>query len=342
MFKDYSFPALQVIMVALRKAGQRGAVALEIDDLLVALIVADQGGAPIEIFDQPGRDASPAGLNPPRRFLVPEIAGKLLAQIESLGTKSEPIANNPELPISERLKRTLSAASSLREELHRKKVEPLHLLAAALEDDSNQAVQAFTEAGITRESVLEALKEEAAFREKPLIAVGTKDTVAVPLYSVRARNVNYLARLKARMRGSGSIEVEDLLVALLIEDQGGFLDALSETPGGIGIDITHIDLRPHSPALAASMANDLIAQVEALCNRSEPLPPDAAIQMSKAVKRIFAVADLPRDALQQREVEPLHLLAVILEERSDEAVQIVLEAGITPENVLKAIRSETK
>ncbi|HEV2416297.1 MAG TPA: Clp protease N-terminal domain-containing protein [Terriglobia bacterium] len=140
------------------------------------------------------------------------------------------------------------------------------------------------------------------------------------------------------MRGSGSIEVEDLLVAWLIEDQGDFLDALSETPGGIGIDITQVDLRPHAPALAPSVANDLIARIEALCSRSEPLPPDAAIPMSKAVKRIFAVADLLREALQQREVEPLHLLAAILEEISDEAVQIVLEAGITREKVLKAIR----
>ncbi|HEV2416296.1 MAG TPA: Clp protease N-terminal domain-containing protein [Terriglobia bacterium] len=183
MFKDYSFWAIQVIMVALRKAGQRGAVALEIDDLLVAIIVADQGGAAQAIFDEPSQGARSTPLNPPRRFLAPEVAGDLLAQIESLRTKSEPIANNPELPISEGLKRTLSAASSLREEMHRKKVEPLHLLAAALEDESSTAAQIFYRAGVTRDSVLKALKEEAAFRERPLIAAGTRDTAAVPAYS---------------------------------------------------------------------------------------------------------------------------------------------------------------
>lgn len=158
------------------------------------------------------------------------------------------------------------------------------------------------------------------------------------LYSSRARNVNFLARLKARMRGSGSIEVEDLLVAVLIEGQGDFLDALSETPG-ISIDITQVDLRPHPPALARNLADDLLARVEALCSRSEPLPPDAAIPMSETVKRIFALADLLREALQQDEITPLHLLATMLEEESSKAVQAFREAGITAKMALEAAKT---
>lgn len=247
-----------------------------------------------------------------------------------------------EMPISESLKRVLGGAVRLRNEMQQRKVQPLHLLAAALAEDSSKSVQVFRKAGITSESVRKALQDEAAAERKPLITVGAATPVPIttnsPVYSSRTRNVNYLARLKARMRGSGSIEVEDLLVAWLIEDQGDFLDALSETPG-IGIDITQVDLRPHPPALARNLADDLLARVEALCSRSEPLPPNAAIPMSETVKRIFALADLLREALQQDEITPLHLLATMLEEESSKAVQAFREAGITAKMALEAAKT---
>jgi DNA-binding phage protein len=214
------------------------------------------------------------------------------------------------------------------------------LFAGCLEEESSKAAQSLREAGITRESIVKAIKDESVSREKALMEEGAAVAASAPVYSKRTLNIQFLARQRARMRGSSAIEIEDLLVALLIEDQGDFLDALSEFPG-VGIDANYLP-GPHLPFLPRALANDLLARVEALCSRSEPLPRGTVLPMSETVKRIFAVADLLRGALLQPEIEPLHLLGAALTDGSNSAVQVVREAGITSERIVKALsRSST-
>ncbi len=336
MFENYSLQARRVIFLARLKAGQRGASAIEIDDLVVALIIEDQGGFAEEISTAHPKPAGHVALSH-HPFLSPDLARDLLTRVEALCERAQSIPNASDMPISEGVKRAFDESARLRDHLRQPYVEPLHLLAAVLEEESNKAVQILREAGITHESVLKALQEKprAIFQEV------AKDAVIVagpPVYSKRALQIQFLARLKARMRGSATIEMEDFLVAFLIEDQGRLLDALSKTPG-IGIDMSSLPA-PHQPFLPADLADELLTRVEALCSRSQPLPPQTTIPMSESVKQAFSVADLLRDVLQHDEIAPLHLLAAALETESSKVVEIFREAAITRKSILQAIRGK--
>ena len=86
MFRDYSFRAVQVLMLARRKAGERGADALEVEDLLVGLIIEDHGGLMKELFGhpKPPGDTAEIGPRPQRSFLPPDLASDLLARVQAL------------------------------------------------------------------------------------------------------------------------------------------------------------------------------------------------------------------------------------------------------------------
>jgi len=155
-------------------------------------------------------------------------------------------------------------------------------------------------------------------------------------YSNRALAVNFLAHVKARLRGSATAEIEDLILSIIIEDQGGDLEELRKAPG-IGVDVGYVPL-PHPPFLPPALANDLRARMEAACRRSTPLPPEATRGLSGGVTHIFEVADLLREALQQSKLEPLHLLAAIVCVESSPAAQVLRDAGITRDGVLRAAR----
>jgi len=330
-----------VLFLARLEAGQRGADAVEIEDLTVALIVEDQGGFLKGVSALPAHrnTAAQADPWPHRPFLPPDLASDLLARVEALCPRSQPVWAASDMPVSEGVKRAFAEAADLRDKLRQSRVEPLHLLAAIARDEPSRAAQILTEAGVTREKLVNAIREEATVESKDWpVAERTRVAVGRPVLSTRTGAVNFLAYLRARTRGSGSIEVEDLLVALLIEDQGGFLDAISLVPG-VGIDISHLP-RPHRPFLPRELANDLLARVEGLCSRSQPLPPGADVQRSEGVKRAFAEADLLRDELRQSQVAPLHILAAILGDKSSRGAQALREAGITRQEILGALRGE--
>ena len=225
--------------------------------------------------------------------------------------------------------------------MEQKEVEPLHLLAAAVGEGSSPAAQVFRDAGITRESVVEGIREKAASKGTPVMQ-GIRVPAGPAAYSKRGRQILSLAHFRSRARGSATIEVEDLLVSFLIEDQGEYAKAKSEiVPGGVAFDMDHVDLRPRRPFVPPAVADDLLARVEALCSRSEPLDWRAFKSMSEGVKRAFDVADLLREALRQREIEPLHLLAAIVATEASTSAQMFRDAGITTEKVVEAIREAT-
>ena len=344
MFDCYSFQAQQVIFLARLKAGERGAGAIDIEDLLAAVLAQDQGAFPQAVSGLPAHRDSEAQVEPTPRhaFLPADLAQNLQARVEALCTRSKPVSAASDMPMSSRLQHVFAEAAGLRDELEQKEVEPLHLLAAAVGEGSSLAAQVFRDAGITRESVVDALREKPVSRNKPVMEGGPRVPAAPPAYSKRGRQVVSLAHFNSRARGAAVIEVEDLLVAFLIEDQGGYVKALSElVPGVVGLDMAHVDLRPRQPFVSPAVADDLLARVEALCSRSEPLDWRAFKSMSEGVKRAFDVADLLRGALRQREIEPLHLLAAIVGTEASASARMFLEAGITPERVIEAIRQAT-
>lgn len=81
-------------------------------------------------------------------------AEDLLANIEGLFPQSEPVALNAEIPLSPSLERVLDSAKTLQARLQHREIEPLHLLAAILKEESSQGVKLLRDSGITQEKVL--------------------------------------------------------------------------------------------------------------------------------------------------------------------------------------------
>jgi len=162
MFEKYSDRARQVIFLARMKAGQRGAASIEVNDLLAAIVIEDQGDFRKAVSE--GRDSRDVIIrgdpSEPSRFLPSTFARELLGRLESENCTSSPIPNSEEMALSDGFKHTLVRAAVLCEEMRQNQVEPMHLLAAILEDDSSQAAQFFRYAGITRENVLAYLRGE--------------------------------------------------------------------------------------------------------------------------------------------------------------------------------------
>ncbi|HUI41657.1 MAG TPA: Clp protease N-terminal domain-containing protein [Terriglobia bacterium] len=163
MFDQYTMRARQVVMAARLKAGQRGAGAIETDDLLAALVIEDQGDFPKMMFELRGHPISAIRVDPQSHspFLDPALASSLLARIEALLPRSQPVPTAQDMPLSEGVKHAFEAAAALKDELKQTRVGPLHLLAAAVGDEISQGARIFREAGITPGSVLQGIREES-------------------------------------------------------------------------------------------------------------------------------------------------------------------------------------
>lgn len=164
MFDRYSQRAAQVLFLARLEAGQRGAKTISVDDLVASIIVEDQGKFAAVSDLENSRTASPGApqaVYPYHQpFLDSQIATGLLQKIEGSLDRTASIPRNADMPISSDLEHTLKTAIELADSLHQAQVHPLHLLAAALEVESSQAVQLVKDAGITQEQVLEAIRKE--------------------------------------------------------------------------------------------------------------------------------------------------------------------------------------
>lgn len=159
MFDTFSERARRVVFLARATAGRRGGTAIEVDDLAKALVLEDQNSFD-KIFDT--RDV-PEGavlierIGRSRSFLSANVAAELLARIEPLLDRSEPIGDTVEMQVAPDLKRVFDNAAGMRLDSHYPRVEPLHLLLAVIEDESSKSADAFTSAGVTIKSVRAAI-----------------------------------------------------------------------------------------------------------------------------------------------------------------------------------------
>jgi len=156
----FSIRAMQTLFAARFKAGQRGANVIEVDDLLFGIVLEDQGM--MENVLPMAKDSIPELPSPSHSpFFPPATAGDIITRIENLLPQSEPYTHTIEVPLSADLERTFDEAKNLRSMFHHKQIEPLHLLAAVLGQESNQHVKLLRETGITREMVMERLRANA-------------------------------------------------------------------------------------------------------------------------------------------------------------------------------------
>jgi hypothetical protein len=160
MFDNWSMRAKEVIFGTRIRAGRRGAEAMDVGDLLSAITLQDQNRIRelmcYEGDDQIGRVA---GLEPHTPFFSASSASNLLASLEPLLLRTNPIPDSTDMTITAGLRRIFQSAESHQQEFHHKQVEPLHLLLAVLELPSRPEVDLLRRVGITEESVRVKLKE---------------------------------------------------------------------------------------------------------------------------------------------------------------------------------------
>lgn len=156
------------------------------------------------------------------------------------------------------------------------------------------------------------------------------------LYSERSLQVIFLARLESGARGAEMIDLDDLLAALLVEDQNKIPEAL-ERLGMSGKFF--VPSTTHHPFLPPDAASSLLENIQRSEPQSQAIPTFADMGLSPALEETLAAASDLKKMLQSKRLTPLHLLAALLA-GSTKKVQALLDAGITEEKVLDVIRRE--
>jgi hypothetical protein len=154
MFDHYSMRALRVIFAARYKAGERGSDAIDCGDLVVGLVLEDQGkmGDVLSLSSPSGVVID--GLDAHSPFIPPEAATRLLLSVENNLTHSTAVPTSVDLPLSLELQAVFTFAEELRKELVHERMEPLHLLAGVFQEKSGVFSDQFREAGITQDLVI--------------------------------------------------------------------------------------------------------------------------------------------------------------------------------------------
>jgi ATP-dependent Clp protease ATP-binding subunit ClpC len=164
-------------------------------------------------------------------------------------------------------------------------------------------------------------------------------------YSERARRLIFMALWSARRRGGPYIEPEDLLHALIREDRGEFATLSTEVFPGISGPI-EIPASGHRPFFSDDAARNLLGKLhegtdspnlETPGSKREPVP-QVDMPVSHSLKHVLAlVAEAHQNDIET--VEPLHLLAAILEDQTSKAAQLLRDQCITPQKVAKGLDS---
>jgi ATP-dependent Clp protease ATP-binding subunit ClpA len=164
-------------------------------------------------------------------------------------------------------------------------------------------------------------------------------------YSHRARCLIFMALWSARRRGGSYIEPEDLLHALIREDRGELAVISAEVfPGAAAPD--ELTAGNHRPFFSDGVARTLLRELhedpdplsgEAPAEKREPAP-HVDMPVSHPLKEVFSlVAKAHRD--DTKTIEPLDLLAGIVEDRDSRLAQLLRDCGITRQKVAKALGS---
>jgi ATP-dependent Clp protease ATP-binding subunit ClpA len=165
MFETFSERARRIVFFSRRLAGRRGASAIEVEHLIEALILEDQadyaGVSPERSVPGTAVARIPAHLP----FFTAEAAAEIQRGLEPLMlSEAKPLPESVDMPVSDAAQRVLMTAKELRGEpltpsrIQVGHVEPLHLLAAALSDETSEVAKVLKRAGVTQEAVITAIK----------------------------------------------------------------------------------------------------------------------------------------------------------------------------------------
>jgi len=159
-------------------------------------------------------------------------------------------------------------------------------------------------------------------------------------FSVRSKQIVFTARFKAGERGANTIETDDLLVAVILEDQGlleGAFSSLIEREGRLVEEA-----EPHIPFFSARVAGHLLSDLKRSLWQSQPVPLSTDLPISSSLEQVFDSAKALQARFRNSHIEPLHLLAAIQKENSAEGAKLLERSGITQEQVLSALGATGK
>lgn len=160
MFDAFSMRARQIVFAARFEAGECGANLIDVKDFLLGLVLEDQGTLGESLFsklhDGQGTLLNKAPSHIP--FFPQDVAKNLVTRIKALLPQMKPVGLSTEIPISPALERAFGSAEAFQAQFSHSQIEPLHLLAAILKEESSQCANLLQEFGITSEKVLQQLR----------------------------------------------------------------------------------------------------------------------------------------------------------------------------------------
>jgi ATP-dependent Clp protease ATP-binding subunit ClpA len=154
-------------------------------------------------------------------------------------------------------------------------------------------------------------------------------------YSLRSKLVLFVARLESGARGAEMLDLDDLLTALIIEDQNGIPSAVAR----LGMTGELMAFPKHQPFLPPDTASSVLESIRESLPHSQAVPQSTDMPISSALQEALAAAIDVGKKLHSKEVTPLHLLAALMQ-TSQKGARALREAGITEEEVLRVIQKE--
>jgi ATP-dependent Clp protease ATP-binding subunit ClpA len=174
MFETLSERSGRIVFLSRKLAGRRGATAIEVEDLIEALVIEDQGDFLAAASENTAPGAAIPVMETHQPFFTAETAAKIQRELAPLKLpKGERLPDSADMAISEAMKHLLEAAKQLSEEIshepttpsrvHMGYVEPLHLLVAALSDEKSEVAEVLKQAGLTQQQVSATIQRGDSF-----------------------------------------------------------------------------------------------------------------------------------------------------------------------------------
>ena len=165
-------------------------------------------------------------------------------------------------------------------------------------------------------------------------------------YSKRALKVLFITRLIAGQRFSPSLDTDDLVAAIVIEDQG---ESLAASLVGISLTEDHrttvesvVSSSAHQAFFVADTAAKVLPMLKSAAPHYEPgIPLQQDIPLSAGLTRILETAQEIKQRFQQPSITPLHLLAAVIAVGNSRAADMLHENGISQEKIFEAIQLGT-
>jgi hypothetical protein len=159
--KSLSPRSLRVLFFARQQAGDLGAHQIDVSHIILGVLIEDQGGVvpkPIEQAEGTlvGRNTRRMDVKP---FFSPEETPALLRQLEALSPHFQSLPRSLDMPLSGKASHILGVAQEVAKRCHSQTIEPLHILAAAMEGEPNPPALVLANAGITKARIWTELEK---------------------------------------------------------------------------------------------------------------------------------------------------------------------------------------